>query len=157
MPQGLASYTVGAVNLYSALGIIEAATETGRPFAEVAAAYFDVGEQLSLNWVGQQINTLPTNSHWEALARESLRDDLDWQQRSLTVGILASKTADETMETALQRWQEEQTIMVGRWQSMLTELKSADALEFSMIAVALRELLDLAQVSRYQPNCSSAE
>mgnify|MGYP003624977775 FL=1 len=157
VPQGLASYTVGAVNLYSALGIIEAATETGRPFAEVAAAYFDVGEQLSLNWVGQQINTLPTNSHWEALARESLRDDLDWQQRSLTVGILASKTADETMETALQRWQEEQTIMVGRWQSMLTELKSADALEFSMIAVALRELLDLAQVSRYQPNCSSAE
>jgi glutamate dehydrogenase len=150
VPQSLASYTVGAINLYSALGIIEAATETDRTFAEVAAAYFDIGEHLSLNWVGQQINTLPTNSHWEALARESLRDDLDWQQRSLTIAILASKTADETLMEALQRWQGEQALMFGRWQGMLAELQSADVVEFAMLTVALRELLDLAEVSRIQ-------
>ncbi|MDO6805477.1 NAD-glutamate dehydrogenase, partial [Wenyingzhuangia sp. 1_MG-2023] len=95
-------------------------------------------------------NTLPTNSHWEALARESLRDDLDWQQRSLTIAILASKTADETLMEALQRWQGEQALMFGRWQGMLAELQSADVVEFAMLTVALRELLDLAEVSRIQ-------
>ncbi|WP_028294353.1 NAD-glutamate dehydrogenase [Oceanobacter kriegii] len=148
VPEQLAAYTAGAVNLYSTLGIIEAATETGRPVSEVSAAYFEVGEQLSLSWMGQQINTLPTNSHWEALARESLRDDLDWQQRALTISVLGQQTEGEDTAESVARWQTDQQHMVERWTSMLGELKSADNVEFAMVAVALRELLDLAQASK---------
>lgn len=150
VPEVLAGYTAGALNLYSALGIIEAAQQIQRPEQEVAAAYFEVGEQLSLNWFGQQINNMATHSHWEALVRESLRDDLDWQQRALTAGVMSIQQKDESLTQALQRWEADQSHMVDRWQSMLAELQSVDTLEYAMISVAMRELLDLAQASRYQ-------
>ena len=81
------------------------------------------------------------------MARESFRDDLDWQQRSLTVGILKIKAQAE-LEAAIADWETEQEVLVSRWNHMLEELKSTDNITFPMIAVALRELLDLAQASR---------
>ncbi|MGB1092027.1 MAG: NAD-glutamate dehydrogenase domain-containing protein, partial [Oceanobacter sp.] len=148
IPEALASYTAGASNLYSALGIIEAASQIEREVDEVAEAYFEVGEQLSLNWFGQQINNMETNSHWEALVRESLRDDLDWQQRAVTAGVLNAQNEGESLSDSLLRWEKEQQRLVDRWQSMLGEMQTADRLEFAMVAVAMRELLDLAQASR---------
>jgi len=46
---------------------------------------------------------------------------------------------------------------VARWQRMLAELKNIDVIEFPMISVALRELLDLAQASRHQRPCAELE
>jgi glutamate dehydrogenase len=83
------------------------------------------------------------------MARESFRDDLDWQQRSLTVGILKGHPDDIDLEVAITHWEEEQVVLVTRWKRMLDELKATDNMNFPMIAVALRELLDLAQASRH--------
>lgn len=149
VPETLAAVSAGAVNLYSTLGIIEAADLTGRPLATVAEAYFEMGEHLSLNWFMQQVNGLPSTTHWEALARETLRDDLDWQQRSLTVGILNSQQDGCSLADTIAAWEAEQSGLVERWQSMLSELKAAGQIEFPMVSVALRELLDLAQASRH--------
>lgn len=149
VPEALAALTAGAGNLYAVLGIIEAAAATGRSVDEVTEAYFEMGEQLSLNWFMQQINVLNTSSHWEALARETMRDDLDWQQRALTVGILNSKQQGCDLAATIDRWQSDHQLLVNRWQSMLSELKAAETIEFPMVSVALRELLDLAQASRH--------
>ena len=148
VPDDLAHFTAAAANLFAAPGIIEAAAQTGREVCEVAAAYYQLGEHLSLIWFLQQINALPSASRWEALARESLRDDLDWQQRALTVGILHNQPAGATLDEALTVWEEQQQELVQRWKAMLTELGTAGTLEFTMASVALRELLDLAQASR---------
>ena len=157
VPETLAALTAGAANLYSALGIIEAAAQTGRDIRQVAEAYFEMGEHLSLNWFIQQVNALPSNSHWEALARETLRDDLDWQQRALTVGILGTQEDGITLAESIAQWEEEYASLVARWANMLNELKAADSLEFTMLSVALRELLDLAQASRHQRPCIDGE
>ncbi len=149
VPEELAAVTAGAANLYSALGIIEAADLTGRPIDQVAQAYFEMGEHLSLNWFMQQVNALASVTHWEALARETMRDDLDWQQRALTVGILNGQLDDEPLEQTIERWESEYESLIGRWQSMLNELKATDTVGFPMVSVALRELLDLAQASRH--------
>ncbi|MFL0805855.1 MAG: NAD-glutamate dehydrogenase [Oceanobacter sp.] len=156
VPQPLAAYSAGAINLYSSLGIIEVANETGHPVADVAAAYFELGEALSLSWFAEQINTLPAASHWNALARETLRDDLDSQQRSLTMGVLSIQQPDESFGDALARWEEQQAPLIERWNNMLAELQGAEVMEFSMVAVALRDLLDLANASLPEPECASA-
>ena len=150
VPEQLAAFSAGAGELYAALGIIEASQESGCNVERVTEAYFGVGEYLSLSWFLQQVNQLPAHSHWEALARESFRDDLDWQQRNLTVGIL--EASDGTLSEAIDIWEHDQSLLVHRWQEMLEELKSTDAMEFAMIAVALRELLDLAQASHHAKN-----
>ena len=149
VPDELARFTAAAANLYAAPGIIEVAAQTNRDVCDVAAAYYELGEHLSLNWVLQQINALPSGGRWDALARESLRDDLDWQQRALTVGILHNQPVGTDIALAIQNWEAGQQSLVQRWKTMLTELNSAGTLEFTMASVALRELLDLAQASRH--------
>ncbi|MEQ3694045.1 MAG: NAD-glutamate dehydrogenase [Thalassolituus sp.] len=149
VPDDLAAYTAGSAELYSSLGIIEASAESECDVERVTKAYFGVGEHLSLNWFLQHVNALPASNHWEAMARESFRDDLDWQQRSLTVGILKGHPDDIDLEVAITHWEEEQVVLVTRWKRMLDELKATDNMNFPMIAVALRELLDLAQASRH--------
>lgn len=155
VPDTLAAFSAGAITLYSALGIVEVSNETNHPVADVAAAYFELGETLSLSWFAEQINTLPAASHWNALARETLRDDLDSQQRSLTVGVLSLQQDGESFVDALARWREQQSPLIQRWCNMLSELQSAETMEFAMVAVALRDLLDLAHASQPITDCDS--
>ena len=141
----------GTSSLFSALGIIEASHETARPVERVAEAYFCVGETLSLNWFLDQINNLEVNSHWQALAREAFRDDMDWQLRSLTVSVLNSEeTTDMPMDELMNQWKTAHPNLVSRWQRMLDELRASERVEYAMYSVALRELLDLAQASKHQ-------
>jgi glutamate dehydrogenase len=150
VPEEVSALGAGTGSLLSALGIIEASHQTKRPVERVAEAYFFVGETLSLNWFLEQINNLEVNSHWEALAREAFRDDMDWQLRSLTVSILNTEENENMPMTALlEQWNTAHPNLVSRWQKMLDALRASDKAEYSMYSVALRELLDLAQASRH--------
>ncbi len=141
----LAETIAGAPFLYSALGIIEAQEQTKADLGYVAQVFFRLGESLDLQWFGHQINIAQPTSHWQALARESFREDLDWQQRALTVGVLRLKDAPEDIDNRISTWAGSYTDLLERWKSMLTELKAVKDPEFPMYSVALRELLDLAQ------------
>lgn len=150
VPENVSSLAAGAGSLFAALGIIEASKQTERSVERVAEAYFCVGESLSLNWFLEQINNLDVHSHWQALAREAFRDDMDWQLRSLTVSVLNTADSDDVpMAELMDRWKTAHPHLVNRWQRMLDELKASDKVEYAMYSVALRELLDLAQASKY--------
>ena len=141
----LASVVAGASHLYAALGIIEAHQEGDGKLESVASIYYLLGNRLDLTWFGHQINTLTPLTHWQALAREAFREDLDWQQRALTVGLLKLKDDTQTIEQRVDSWMKQHSDLVDRWKAMLTEFKASEDAEFSMYSVALRELLDLAQ------------
>jgi glutamate dehydrogenase len=151
VPEEVSSLAAGTSSLFSALGIIEASHQTQRPVERVTEAYFCVGESLSLNWFLEQINNLEVNSHWQALAREAFRDDMDWQLRSLTVSVLNTEdSSDMDMTTLMEQWSQAHPHLVSRWQRMLDELRASERVEYAMYSVALRELLDLAQASKHQ-------
>lgn len=143
--EGLASRVAGSSHLYAALGIIEAHQEGDGKLETVASIYYLLGNRLDLTWFGHQINTLTPLTHWQALAREAFREDLDWQQRALTVGLLKLKSESQTIEDQVDGWMEQHSDLIDRWKQMLTEFKASEDAEFSMYSVALRELLDLAQ------------
>lgn len=150
VPKSLASISAGASNLYSALSIIEAAQQSKRSLTSVSEAYFHVGELLSLNWFMLRINELPAGSHWEALAREALRDDLESQQRVLTAALLGHQKPKEKLTETIERWQQEHSTLFARWENMLNEAQSMGQIEFPMVSVALRELLDLSQATLHR-------
>ena len=81
------------------------------------------------------------------MARDTYLEDLEWQQRTLAVGVLKHMAEDRDLLKCLRTWEEHQSPLVTRWQEMLTELHSTDSPDFAMFAVANRELLDLAQSS----------
>ncbi|WXL24401.1 NAD-glutamate dehydrogenase [Ectopseudomonas mendocina] len=145
VPEELARVVAGTSHLYTLLPIIEAADQTGQEPARVAAAYFAIGGALELSWYLQQITSLPVENNWQALAREAFRDDLDWQQRAITVSVLQMADAPEHIEQRVSLWLEQHQDLVGRWKLMLSELRAATTTDYAMYAVAGRELMDLAR------------
>ncbi len=147
VPKALASTVAGTNNMFSALSIIEGAEQTLRSAEDVAATYYKVGCNLDLEWFLEQLNAMPVLSHWQALARETYRDDLDWQQRTLTVSVI-NTLPDGDIKSRMDAWLELSEPMISRWRKMVVELREGDINDFSVFSVALRELLDLAQASR---------
>jgi len=92
---------------------------------------------------------MPVENHWQALARETYRDDLDWQQRTLTVSLIETLPEGD-LDARMERWMEASEPMITRWRKTVTELREGEICDFAVFAVALRELLDLAQASRHQ-------
>lgn len=149
VPEDLASCIAGAKELYSFLGIIEAANALGAPVEKVAELYFSLAENLELNWFARQISDLKIENHWQAMARESYRDDLEWQLRTLTEGAMRHICKNGDVQACIDRWLEQQHLLVDRWRAMLSELHATQTHEFAMYSVAIRELLDMAQSSKY--------
>lgn len=147
VPKKIASRIALASSMFATLDIIETATEHDLSLDEVAAVYLALDEKLELGWFREQISIHPIVSHWDALARAGLHDDIDWQQRGLTVGVLVGKSKRTTVEQQINTWIEQHQPLVERWRYMLSNLRSADNLEFLMFTVAVRELLDLTQSS----------
>ncbi|MGF6694700.1 glutamate dehydrogenase [Metapseudomonas resinovorans] len=148
-PEDLARVVAGTSHLYTLLPIIEASDVTGKDAAEVAAAYFAVGGALDLSWYLQQITSLPVENNWQALAREAFRDDLDWQQRAITISVLQMNDGPADIEERVALWLDQHRALVERWKAMLVELRAATATDYAMYAVANRELMDLAQSGQH--------
>ena len=144
VPELLARMVAGTSHLYTLLPIIEAADVTGQDPAEVAKAYFAVGSALDITWYLQQISALPVENNWQALAREAFRDDVDWQQRAITISVLQQGDGSQDVEARLALWMAQHESMIERWRAMLVEIRAASGTDYAMYAVANRELLDLA-------------
>lgn len=142
VPELLARMVAGTSHLYTLLPIIEAADVTGQDPAEVAKAYFAVGSALDITWYISQISALPVENNWQALAREAFRDDVDWQQRAITISVL--QRGEGSVEARLESWMAQHDNMIERWRAMLVEIRAASGTDYAMYAVANRELLDLA-------------
>jgi glutamate dehydrogenase len=144
VPELLARMVAGTSHLYTLLPIIEASDVTGQDPAEVAKAYFAVGSALDITWYLQQISALPVENNWQALAREAFRDDVDWQQRAITISVLQQGDGTLDVEARLALWMAQHESMISRWRAMLVEIRAASGTDYAMYAVANRELLDLA-------------
>ncbi len=156
LPKELASVVSGTDYLYSSLGIIEAQEAAGMPLKTVANLYYELGDRLDLNWFANAIAELAPTTHWQALARESFREDLEWQQRALTTGVLRLAESADNVPASVESWFENHQPMIERWKTMLTELKGGHESEYAMFSVALRELLDLAQSTMHSPQPEAA-
>jgi glutamate dehydrogenase len=87
------------------------------------------------------------DNHWDSLAREALRDDLDAQQRLLAQSILAKNDTPAMFMKRLNDWAPKHQALIKRWHGLLVQLKASNDLNFIMLFVAMRELLDLTQTA----------
>jgi len=142
----LASRLAASDSMFVSLGVVDTALQLGKPIQQVAELYFKLGEYLSLDWFMAQIVALQPDNRWQDLARESYVDDLEGQRRRLTASLL-QYAAENDLASLLDNWQQQQTALIQRWQSMVKDLRHGPSPDFAMISVALRELLDLVQSS----------
>ena len=59
--------------MYAVLDIVELAEEYRRPVDLAARVYFALAGKLGLRWVASQVGALPSDTHWQAMARAAMR------------------------------------------------------------------------------------
>jgi glutamate dehydrogenase len=123
---------------------------TGKTVSAVSETYFKLGAQMGLHWFLEQITHQPVANHWQALARASYREELDWQQRSLAQVVLGSNDSITNVDELLEQWMTAHDVLLDRWQHMLAEFKTSQSHDFAKFSVALRELMLLSH------NCDTA-
>ena len=147
IPDYLAHELTITPGLFASMDILEVAQQLSIKISKAAEVYFNIEEFLDISWIRTQVIIHTTDNHWEALSREALRDDLDWQQRQLTAGIIRFDEKKKDYMTCLMTWSESHKALIDRWQHILTNLRSSSVLNYTMFFVAIRELLDLTQTT----------
>ena len=154
IPEDVAKTVAMPSNLYSGLGMVAAAMESGTDAVSTAEVFYILSDKIQLHWFANQISEVSVGSFWQAMARESFMDDLESQIRTLAVAIIRLAGKNMEYDVAVDKWLQRYPELVNRWRSMINELQGTAGTDFAMFSVALRELLDLAQTAHY---CESLE
>jgi glutamate dehydrogenase len=144
VPEALARRVVTLDALYSTLDIVEVAAATNRAVELVAEIYFELSTRLDLGWLREMIVRLPGSAHWQTLARAAMHDDLSGLQRTIAGEILGRGSDTAAPDALLAAWEDRNARAIERVEQLLGELRGAPAADSAMLAVALRELRNLA-------------
>ena len=141
VPKEIAYKVASLSNLFPCLDLAQIAKAENRSIKLVASLYFRLGSRLELHWFLEQINNQTVSNHWQALARASYREELDWQQRALAIVLLTGAPECDDAQVILGTWMEHNQALLERWYSMMSEFKTSSTHEFAKFSVALRELM----------------
>ena len=147
VPQDIAARVAAFSNLFSALDLTQVVEQGSHSIDVVGRLYYQLGSTLELHWFLEQINNQPVGNHWQALARASYREELDWQQRSIVATLLAGNTKSKDADAILDNWMQNNEALLKRWYHMMSEFKTSSSHDFAKFSVALRELMLLSMKS----------
>lgn len=157
LPEKLIPHVATPGHLYSGLSIVEAKRKVDAELLVVAKMYFSLTERLELHGFARQISEANVENYWQAMARETYLDDLESQLRTLTVALCrfvkkaqgSGKGAGQSVDQVIERWQQQHVSLINRWKTMVAEVQGSSGSDFAIFSVALRELLDLVQISQH--------
>ena len=142
VPEGLATRIASLESLHCALDLVEAATAARLQVGFAARGYFDIGERIGLTWIKDQIETLPAEGHWQAVARSTLGENLYALQRRITGAVLACK--GRTPQARVDRWLDGHAAAVDALKRIVVDLRTGAAPDFATLSVALQAVRRLA-------------
>ncbi len=144
VPAAIANEVARSDAMYSVLDIVECAQELNRGVELAAQVYFALVGKLDLRWVSGQVTALPFDTHWQAMARAAMRDDLANLQRQLTSGVLKLSPAVNDPAQLIAEWETHHDKALLRMREVMADLRSARESDLAMLSVLLRELRVLA-------------
>ena len=148
VPPELAQQMAGLIVLVSGCDIVRLAKRHGVPVKLVAKQYFTVGGHFRLGFMRAAAEQLKIENHWQKLAIASLIEDLYGLQMQLASQVLVCEgDLCKEPKAALEDWIDRNGDLVTRTEQMLTEMWAGDKPDFSMLAVASRQLRTLAESS----------
>jgi glutamate dehydrogenase len=148
VPEAVAKRIASIDHEYALLDITEAAQKNNLSLSKVAELYFMVNDRFEFTWLRSQIMKQNIETLWDTLGRVVLLDDLDIEQRHLTVSILqcvVDKQGDN--KTCLEQWESDNPVFLKRWKRLLADLRSTSELKLMMFSVVVRELVSMVENS----------
>ena len=136
VPQHIAERAANAGEFGAALPIIHAARDRDQDVLALAHRFTALGEALQLGWLTTVLSSLATASHWQAMERDSVLDEVTNHQ-----GLLAARTLASHDDVGA--WLAEHPAFESIWRQMMDDVKQAGTGDFSMYAMTCRKLTDL--------------
>jgi glutamate dehydrogenase len=143
VPAELASRVASLDAHNASLDIVELGTEHQTRVVEAARIYFEVGARLGLDWLRQQIEQLPVEGPWQAVARTGLRDNALRIHRRLAERVLA-RTARGTAQARVDAWVAALGEELAHWQRTLADMRTAGSADFATLTVGVETVRKLA-------------
>ncbi len=143
VPEALANQIAALEALASACDIVQVAKGDKLPVATVAAVYFELGTRFRFGWLRSRTNKLTPETYWQRLSIDTIRDDLYDQQMRLTADVMKHAA---TQDDPLAYWCKQNTKQIERYDSFITDLKSYETVDFSMVVVAAKRIGSLLSV-----------
>jgi glutamate dehydrogenase len=134
--------SLGAI--HAGVDIVEIALMRRSGIGHTARAYFGLGAELGLDWLRDQIERLPVDGHWQAVARGALREELYLLQRRLSDRVLAGKTRGDAREQVA-GWIAAGGDAVAGISRMVREMRATGSADFPTVSVAVRALRRLVE------------
>ena len=145
IPDDVARVMAGLHSLHSALDIIEVAEHTDADVLFVAAIYFRLGESLEVDWLRDQVERLTVEGRWQAMARNSMRENLYFLQGQITQQVL-DVAGRQPPDKALANWSEARADRLIHVHDTISEMRTQGQMDFATLGVALQEIRRLTQV-----------
>lgn len=146
IPEAVAQRMAGLQAMHSSLDIVEVSEHTSAPPAKVAQTYFMLGEEMGLDWLRHQVERLGVRGRWQAMARNSMRENLYSLQGRLTRQVLDGAGRRQSPETAFNAWKESRVERLGHVREIVGEMRAMGSMDFPTLSVAIQEVRRLSQV-----------
>jgi len=118
------------------LDIVELASIHRVRVVEAARTYFEVGARVGLDWLREQIERLPVDGQWQAIARTALRESAGTIHRKAADRVLALAKSGRP-EARVSAWAESVGEDLARWQRILNEMQAAGMSDFATLSVGI--------------------
>ena len=133
----LALRSAGAANMVIGLPVLLVADETEREPLDVARVFISMSHTLCLDWLSEQLGMLTSTSHWQAMERDSLSDEVVTHQAALVARCFKETDGD------VAAWVAQREDFVRDWRRIIEEVQHAKVQEFSMFSMTCRKLNNL--------------
>jgi glutamate dehydrogenase len=130
-----------SANLALTLTVIAAAASCAAPPAELLETHAALARELDFDWLIDRLGQLPHTSHWQAMERDSLIDDMIMEQGRLTAAVHQAAGGD------VPGWLAAREDFRSAWQRALADARQANVADFSLYSVTCRKLLDLGRIA----------
>ena len=145
IPDAIAHRMAGLHAMHSALDIMEVAQDTRATPETAAQIYFLLGQELRIDWLRDRVEQLSVEGRWQAMARNSMRENLYHLQGQLTrLVIVAGKR--RAPAAAVEAWITENRDRVDHVLTTADEMTATGAKDFPTLSVQMQEIRRLTQL-----------
>jgi glutamate dehydrogenase len=127
--------------LYWCLDVVWLKKQTTSNLQDCAIVFFQVIESFDLLWLRQQINSLPKNTLWEALARRTVKKEFNSVCCDLTIAVLQQSSLK--VNDKLSYCVKTSTQTITRYHKLVALVKTDNEIALEKITVLLKELAEI--------------
>ncbi|MBM5811323.1 MAG: NAD-glutamate dehydrogenase [Gammaproteobacteria bacterium] len=130
--------------LHSGVDIVEVALARRVPVLSAARAYFGLGTALGLDWIRAEVERLPVEGRWQAIARAALREEAYSLHRRLCDQVLARGLRREPA-AVVAAWLADAGAAAEAAGRLIQEMRNVGTADFPTLSVALQAVRRLAE------------